>query len=402
MKKGKFNTGFCLLFFLALFGLSIGVFDNYRDLWMSSNGLSTVSISHVKSVSNVVTVLALFYFTLRVPIDKLKKGMTVVLVLKMMCEVILLVFDGREALFAIKFLMFFDIAFTQLILSSVYPLMMNFAKDDEIYTKKGFVESFFDKIGFLFVSLIVGKVIFGRVINYNTCLSLCLLFTFLSFVVLITIEVNGSKTTGTLNVKDTLKYFKENKVFLFFLGHNLLGSVIWATIVGMPMLMLTQKMTLEPQMASFLILGLGVVSTVMSMVVLKYLRFKNDQYNLIFKFGIRVIAYALCVITNDTRVLFGTIVYLLLTNSTHNFIFSSFFVNNIDEKYSLIFTTLKYCTSLLGDAIGIFILGLFFDSPVRLIALPAVALGIVHYVLACVLVEKKKALIKLESINKTI
>lgn len=155
-------------------------------------------------------------------------------------------------------------------------------------------------------------------------------------------------------------------------------------------------------MASFLILGLGVVSTVMSMVVLKYLRFKNDQYNLIFKFGIRVIAYALCVITNDTRVLFGTIVYLLLTNSTHNFIFSSFFVNNIDEKYSLIFTTLKYCTSLLGDAIGIFILGLFFDSPVRLIALPAVALGIVHYVLACVLVEKKKALIKLESINKTI
>jgi len=383
MKKGKFNTGFWLLFFLALFGMSIGVFDNYRDLWMSSNGLSTVSISHVKSVSNVVTVLALFYFTLRVPIDKLKKGMTIVLI--------------REALFAIKFLMFFDIAFTQLILSSVYPLMMNFAKDDEIYTKKGFVESFFDKIGFLFVSLIVGKVIFGRIIDYNTCLSLRLLFTFLSFIVLITIEVNRSMTTGTLNVRDTLKYFKENKVFLFFLGHNLLGSVIWATIVGMPMLMLTQKMTLEPQMASFLILGLGVVSTVMSMVVLKYLRFKNDQYNLIFKFGIRVIAYALCVITNDTRVLFGTIVYLLLTNSTHNFIFSSFFVNSIDEKYSLIFTTLKYCTSLLGDAIGIFILGLFFDSPVRLIALPAIALGVVHYVLACVLVEKKKALIKSES-----
>lgn len=393
MKKGKISKGFWLLFFLSLFGMAIGVFDNYRDLWMSANGISTVTISHIKSISNVVTVLALFYFTLKVPVDKLKKGMNVVLVLKMVAEVLLILLNKTENLFAIKFLMFFDIAFTQLILSSTYPLMMNFAKDDVLYTKKSFAESFFDKLGFLLVSILLGKVVGGYTISYNTCLILCLFFTFLSFITLTSLNMDDSHTkkmATTLNVHKTTLYFKENKIFIFYLLHNMLGSIVWAIIVGMPMLMLTENLHFTSQTASFLILGLGIVSTVMSMVVLKYLRFKNDQINIIFKFGIRVVLYVATAITGNPYLLLATIVYMLLTNSTHNFIFSSFFVNNIDENYSLVLTTLKYCSSLLGDAIGLFISGLVFDSNVSLIALPAAILGTVHYILAIVLVEKKK------------
>ncbi len=391
MEKGKNNTGFWLLVFLSLFGLSIGVFDNYRDLWMSANEITTVAISHVKSISNIVTVLALFYFTLRVPFDKLKKGMNIVLIAKMAVEVLLVLLNGTDNLFFIKFLMFFDIAFTQLILSSVYPLMMNFAKDDELYAKKSFAESFFDKVGFLLVSVLVGKVIFGYTIDYNTCLMLSLFFTFASFVVLVSIRMTGEEKSKATNVGKAWKYFKENKILIFFLVVNTLSSIIWSTVVGMPMLTLTENLGFSSSMASFLILGLGIVSNILSMFILKYMRFKNDHINMIFKYGIRVILFIVTAVTGNPAFLIATIVYMLLTNSTHNFIFSSFFINNIDEEYSLVLTTLKYCTSLLGDAIGLFIAGLVFDSSITVMILPAAILGVLYYVVASVLVAKKKS-----------
>lgn len=400
MDKETNKKGFWLLVFLAFFGLSIGVFDNYRDLWMSVNDISAVTISHIKSISNIVTVLALFYFTLRVPIDKLKKGMNIVLILKMIIGVILVFLNGTQNFFSIKFLMFFDIAFTQLILSSTYPLMMNFAKSDVLYAKKGFVESFFDKIGLLLGSIILGKVLIGYEIDYNSCLMISLLFTFISFVILISINIESQNKKETLNVKKTVRYFKENKLFLFFLGHNMLGSTVWTSLLGMQMLLLTKNLEFSSQMASFLILGLGVISTIMSMVIVKYLRFKNDQINIIFKFGIRVILYIACVITGSPQVLFATIVYMLLTNSTHNFIFSSFFVNIIDEEYSLVLTTMKYCATLIGDAIGLFLCGLTFEGPIMYFALPAATLGIIHYILSIILVEKKKTLINKENSGK--
>lgn len=391
VKDKKNNKSFWLLIFLSLFGLSIGVFDNYRDLWMTTNEITTLTISHIKSISNVVTVLALFYFTIKVPTDKLKKGMTGVLILKMITEVLLILLNGTGRFFVIKFLMFFDIAFTQLILSSAYPLMMNFAKDDKLYTMKSFAESFFDKMGFLLASILVGKVLFGRVIDYNVCLMACLMFTFFSFAVLLSIKIDGKSEESSLDVKNSLAYFKDNKVLILYLIVNFLGSVIWAIILGMPMLTLTENLGFNPQVASFLILGLGIVSNVFSIVVLKYLRFENDHINLIFKFGLRVIIYIVAAITNNPLFLIIAIIYLLITNSTHNFIFGSYFVNKIDEKYSLVLTTLKYCTSLGGDAVGILICGLVFDLSITWMTLPAAVLGVIHYILASILVARKKS-----------
>lgn len=75
MKKLTSNKCFILLVFLAFFGFSIGLFDNYRDLWLSSNNISTLTISHIKSISYIITVLVLFFFTLKVSSSKLKMAL---------------------------------------------------------------------------------------------------------------------------------------------------------------------------------------------------------------------------------------------------------------------------------------------------------------------------------------
>ncbi|MCI8670999.1 MAG: hypothetical protein HFI36_03050 [Bacilli bacterium] len=389
MKKLTSNKCFILLVFLAFFGFSIGLFDNYRDLWLSSNNISTLTISHIKSISYIITVLVLFFFTLKVSSSKLKNGITITIVLKMITSSILLCLNNTSNLFLIKFLMFFDIAFTQVIVSSIYPLMLKFARGDELYTKKEVIESLFNKLGFFLVSILLGKMIFGTVIDYNICLLLSLIFTFIAFIIIINFEIEEKKESA-VDIKEAIKYFNKNKVLYLFLITNLIASITWSSMIGMPLLTLTKTLNLSPKISSFLILGLGIISNLLAIIVVKYLRSKNDYINLFFKFGFRIIIYLLVFLTNDKLFLLISLITLLITDCTYNFIFASHFTNIIDEKYSLLLIVLKYCTSLIGNAVGVSICGLVFNLSIKYIALPALIIGIIHYILASILVHKKR------------
>lgn len=393
MQKLKDNKSFYLLFFLALFGFSIGLFDNYRELWMSTNNLSTVTISHVISISYIVTVFVLFYFTIRVPAYKLKWSICIVLSLNMITGTALICLNQTGNAFLIKLLMFFNIAFSQLILASIYPLMMNITKDDVIYTKKSFVESLFSKLGFLLVAILLGKTIFHTLIDYNICLLLSVIFAFLSFLVLMTVKIE-STNREFFDMKKAMHYFNHNKVFYFFLFVNFLGDMIWGAVLGMPMLLLTTNLKFSSNFASFFILGLGICSSILSMLVVKHLRFKNDNYNLFVKFGIRILLYILLFLTNNSVVLFLTLIYLFLTDCTHSYLFAGYFINNIEESYSLFLTTIKYCSSLLGKAIGTFLCGLVFNLELKYFIIPALVLSIIHYVFASILLNKRESIAK--------
>ena len=394
MEKLLKNKFFWLLLFLSLFGFSIGVFDNYRELWMQENGLSTSSISHVIGISYLVTVLILFFFTIKISINKIKKGIIISLAIKITIESILVFLNNSNELFWIKFLMFFDIAFTQLIVASIYPLMMNLTKDDILYTKKNFVESLSSKFGFLCVSYLLGKIFFNRVFNYNTCLWLAIIFSFLAFIVLVFIKFLNSKKNSSLNIKETIKYFNNNKSIYLYFVHNLMGSLIWSTILGMPLLVLTTKLNFSSNIASYMILGLGIISNFLSMLIVKKLRFKNDHLNIFFKYGMRIVLYFLVLMTNKMTIFLLTIIYLLLTDCPYEFIFSGYFINNVSEKYTLLLTVLKYCTALIGNAVGVFVCGLVFNLELRYFILPAFILASIHYLVAYKLVDKRKNLVR--------
>lgn len=389
MKKYIDDKSFILLVFVALFGFSIGLFDNYKDLWMSANGMDSIMISHIISVSYIVTVLVLIYFTLRVPVEKLKLGIVVCLILKMLTSTVLICFNGTNNLFLIKLVMFFDIAFKQVIISSLYPLIMGIAKSDLIYTKKETVMNIANKLGFLVVSIILGKVIGSRVIDYNICLLLSTIFIFLSFCVLVNVNLVNKHESNRLELNSIFSYFNKNKVLYLYLFVSLIGGIIWSSVIGMPMLTLTEKLEFSPTIASFFILGMGIASNILAMLIVKYLRFKNDHFNLIFKFGLRVIFYLLVFIINNKMILILTFIYLLLSDSTYGFIFDSYFINKIEDKYAMFLGVLKYAANLTGNAIGTFICGMLFNLPIKYLAFPALMIGIIHYILCGILVSKK-------------
>jgi len=286
--------------------------------------------------------------------------------------------------------MFFDISFTQLIVSSIYPLLMNIEKSDVLYTKKSVVESLTNKFGFLLVSILLGKTIFCQTFTYNTSLYLSLIVTILASFIFFFISVKPKENEEPMEVTKAFKYFGENKVFYFFLFVSFLGDMIWGSLLGMPLLTLTKNLNFSSQNASYLILGFGIVSNILAIIIVKYLNFKKESINLFLKFGARICLYLIIWITGNKLIFLAMIIYLLITESTHSFIFTSFFINQVTERYSLFFTILRYCVSLIGTAIGTFLCGLVFEYDVKILVLPAFIISIIHYYCALVLLKKKK------------
>lgn len=387
MKK---SSRVIMLFFLVLFSLSVGLFSNYAEMWLAENGLQASSISSVFSVSYVVTVLLFLYFTIRFSKEKLRKGILLSIGAIVGCNVILIFLNGKSSPFLIKFFMFFNLAFTELVASSIYPLMISFDKSDEAFTKNDFISSLCDSFGFLLASLLLGKVIFGKVFDYNTCLIISTIVAFFSIFALMFVRLpKEDGKESFFDLKETMGYFSHNKVLYLYLLINVIGSIVWCSILGMPLLSVTEKFGFSANTASILVLGLGIISNFLAVFVLKYLRFKNDHINLFFKFGVRVILFILSAASNNIYILAITFVYMALTDCTYEFIFNSFFLNNIEEKHIVFFTALKYSANLIGCSIGTAICGFVFDYDIRLNTLPAVVLGIVHYIFCSILVEKK-------------
>ena len=72
MKKIKDNRSLLLLIFLGLFGFAIGLFSNYKELWLNEQGITPTSISRIISLSCIITVLVFFFFSVKVSGKKLK------------------------------------------------------------------------------------------------------------------------------------------------------------------------------------------------------------------------------------------------------------------------------------------------------------------------------------------
>lgn len=387
MKKCE-NKGTMLLIFLAFFSFSAGLFNNYRVLWLSENGLSTISIGRVVLVANVVTALALLFFSLKVPTKRLKNGVTLAVLFKMITSTLLVCLNGSGMHFLIKFLMFFNIAFGEIVLSSIYPLMLTMQKDDVIYTKREAIESIADKLGLFLVSFLLGRSLGSMIFDYNKSLFASIVFQFLAFMVILRIDVSGA-SSKTVSLKETLKYLGNNKEFYMYLFLNFIASMTWASILGLKMLTLTSTIGMSSKAASYMVLGFGILTNILALLIVKFLKFKNDYINIFFKYGLRLIFYAAIFITNSKDALLITFIYLLITDITYSFVLGGYFMNSMDERYILLYSVLKYCTSLIGDGIGVFLCGVTFDLEIKYIGLVALILGTITYVLSNILVSKK-------------
>jgi predicted MFS family arabinose efflux permease len=383
-----------ILLMLAFFSISIGLWNNFRQLWLEDNSFSVSNISNIISLGTLISVIAIAFIGKYVKLNKLKNTLVVVLVLKFINMLFLYIFNKSNLLSVINILIIVDIVTEYITITSVYPLITILNKSGTLYSKRRLTEYLFRDIGILFGGVFIGKTISGILIDYNVCLIISNIFLLISIFVITTIKLD-TRDEKNENKNSCFKIILKSKIIYLYLIYVLIGTIAMSTALGLKMLVLTNYFGYSDNVATNYLLIIGLLADIFGIVALKYLTPKNDYLTITIKFGIRFIGYILAFISNNLIITIIAISWSIFISTSYENICDGVYINRLDNKYQLSFSNICHIVRFLGESIGVFLCGMMYEIGLRyMFGLSAIfmifQLGIAYYLIN---LRKKEELI---------
>lgn len=383
-----------ILLMLAFFSISIGLWNNFRQLWLEDNSFSVSNISNIISLGTLISVIAIAFIGKYVKLNKLKNTLVVVLILKFINMLFLYIFNKSNLLSVINILIIIDIVTEYITITSVYPLITILNKSGTLYSKRRLTEYLFRDIGILFGGGFIGKTISGILIDYNVCLIISNIFLLISIFVITTIKLD-TKDEKNENKNSCFKIILKSKIIYLYLIYVLIGTIAMSTALGLKMLVLTNYFGYSDNVAINYLLIIGLLADIFGIVALKYLTPKNDYLTITIKFGIRFIGYILAFISNNLIITIIAISWSIFISTSYENICDGVYINRLDNKYQLSFSNICHIVRFLGESIGVFLCGMMYEIGLRyMFGLSAIfmifQLGIAYYLIN---LRKKEELI---------
>lgn len=383
-----------ILLMLAFFSISIGLWNNFRQLWLEDNSFSVSNISNIISLGTLISVIAIAFIGKYVKLNKLKNTLVVVLILKFINMLFLYIFNNSNLLSVINILIIIDIVTEYITITSVYPLITILNKSGTLYSKRRLTEYLFRDIGILFGGVFIGKTISGILIDYNVCLIISNIFLLISIFVITTIKLD-TRDEKNENKNSCFKIILKSKIIYLYLIYVLIGTIAMSTALGLKMLVLTNYFGYSDNVATNYLLIIGLLADIFGIVALKYLTPKNDYLTITIKFGIRFIGYILAFISNNLIITIIAISWSIFISTSYENICDGVYINRLDNKYQLSFSNICHIIRFLGESIGVFLCGMMYEIGLRyMFGLSAIfmifQLGIAYYLIN---LRKKEELI---------
>lgn len=355
-----------ILVMLAFFSISIGLWGNFRQLWLQDNGFSILEISNILSFGTFISVLGIMFVGKFVSLDKLKKLITFSIIIKFL-NLILLYFYNKTGLNNyISIFSIIDIITEYIVITSIYPLIVTVIKNNTVYSKRKLTEYLFGDIGILIGVILIGKNILGLQFNYNICLMISNIFLLVSIMVLLNIK--PIKIDKEINKEtSTFKQILKNKIIVTYLIYGFFAGLAIATGLGLKILILKNYFNFTDSGATGYILIIELIGDIFGILALKYFTPKNDYITMTIKFGIRFIGYVIAFLTNNILLTFIAITWSLFIGPAYENICDGPYINSVDNVHQLKFTNLRYIMKYLGESVGIFFCGLMFEKGIRYI-----------------------------------
>lgn len=382
MKKIKIQNQ--ILIMLAFFSISVGLWGNFRQLWLQSNKFSVTQISHIISVGIFISIVAIILTGKYVKLNKLKKYITYSIGFKVLNLFLLYFMNGKEFDKFIVISIIIDIVLEYIIITSIYPLITNIIKNDKEYSKRQLTEYLFRDVGILIGGFFIGRNILGKLIDYNVCLIIANAFLFISLFVIA--EIDNNIEYSVKKKESILKYILKNKMLILYLIYILLASIAMSTSLGLKMLTLTNYFKFTDSVATNYLLIVGLLADGLGIIALKYLTPKNDYLTLTIKFGIRFLGYIIAFLSNNILIIFIAMTWSILISTAYENICDGPYVNSVENEYQLEFTNLRYIIRFLGESIGVFLCGLMYEIGLKyMFGLSAIfimfQLGLAYYMI---------------------
>lgn len=374
-----------ILIMLAFFSISIGLWGNFRQLWLQDNNFPVTQISNIISIGTFISVIGIALIGKYVTLNKLKKTLTSILTIKFINMLALYFLNGTNKTELIKLAIMIDIVMEYIIITSIYPLITTIVKSDTIYSKRKLTEYLFRDIGILFGGIFIGKSVAGILVNYNICLIISNVFLLISIFTMLNIKIN--KIEEKHSVKNSMvKYILKSKIMSLYLLDMFVGTTAMSTALGLKMLTLTNYFAFSDSIATNYLLIVGLIADGIGILALKYLTPKNDYLTITIKFGIRFIWYVVVFISNNLIITLIAITWSLLISTAYENICDEVYINRVENNYQLSFANIRYIIRFLGEAIGVFFCGIMYEIGLKyMLGLSAIfmifQIGLAYYLI---------------------
>lgn len=357
---------------LVLFSMACGIFDNFQELWLLKNNFSVKTIGTVFSLCAILTVSTIFLCSNIIKKEKLKKFITILLLIKVTILLSLFFLNNSGLDFLIKFLTMFEYVVTIEIFTSIYPLIAIIIKDNKVYAKKDIIYDAAYYIGILLTAFLLGKPIFNLTITYNFYLLASSIITLIACIVIWKLDLSkyqkGSNTKITSNVlKNLIKKLDRDYISFGYLMTVLFNKTSWCILFGLTTIMLVNGFGFTPFLSSNYVIIMGLISVVIGSIVLAKLTLKNDYINISIKFAIRCLLLFLAGFIGSKVLLLIAFIYPKLLSDSYSHVTDAPYINRIDTEDQLAFCNLKEMFKYVGAAIGTYLCGIAISINIQLV-----------------------------------
>ncbi len=363
MKKIKGENQ--ILIMLAFFSISMGLWENFRGLWLQDNNFTITNISNIISIGTLISVLGIMFVGKNIKLEKLKGFVSLALIIKFLNLIMLLSLNNKGNTSLINFSIILDVVTGYLVTTSIYPLITTIIKNNTVYSKRRLTEYLFRDIGILVGGLLIGKNIIGVLINYNMCLLVSIIFLAISVIVMFNMSACKEVKSEASEKVQILKYISQRKTQVIYALYNFIGSMAMMTALGLKMLTLTNYFEFTDNQATNYLLVIGLLADLVGILALKFLTPKNDYITVTIKFGIRFIGYTIAFLSNNIIITLIAITWSILISTAYENICDGYYINEVDNKYQLALANFRYIVRYLGEAAGIFLCGMMYEIGLR-------------------------------------
>ena len=354
-----------ILVMLAFFSISMGLWENFRQLWLQDNNFTVTNISNIISIGTLISVLGIMFVGKNIKLEKLKSFVSISLMVKFLNLILLLSLNNKGNTSIINLSIILDVLTGYLVTTSIYPLITTIVKDNTIYSKRKLTEYLFRDIGILVGGLLIGKNIIGILIDYNMCLLVSIVFLAISIIVIFNMSACKEVKSESSEKVQILKYIAKSRIQVIYEIYTFIGSMAMMTALGLKMLTLTNYFKFTDNQATNYLLIVGLLADLVGILALKFLTPKNDYITVTIKFGIRFLAYTIAFLSNNIIITLIAITWSILISTAYENICDGYYINEVPNKYQLALTNLRYVVRYLGEAAGVFLCGIMYEIGLR-------------------------------------
>lgn len=355
-----------ILAVLALFSVSIGLWENFRQLWLQQNNFDITEISNTISIGMVCSVVCVLLVGKFVHMSKIKYLMLSALTVSSINMFALFLLNGSGWHMVIKICTVIDTITSTLTVTSVYPLLTTVMKSNTVYSKRKLVEYIFRDFGILVGAILIGRTIGTFVVNYNICLLIAMIFSIAASITLWKLQLRFSERAPKSKFS-ALKFVLKSRLHRTYMVYVFLAGSAFTSVVGLKMLILTDIFDLSAGSATTYLLIVGLLADVVGVLALKFFTPKNDYLTMSLKFGTRLLIFLAAFFSGNIFICFLALTWTLLSSTAYENISDGYYINSVDNRHQLKYNTLKHVVTSSGEAVGMFICGQMFNLGVRFI-----------------------------------